>query len=444
MFHENVINHDCINDDPVFSCSKCPDTPELKMKCHNYLLCLIIITFQDNGIAASFMAKDPRSLAMGGTNVAVSSYGNQVLYNPALLSSANEKKAVYWGIPSFSIRVADPDNLSLAIDDFTENKYFDNFNSALSDFNQSATFAELDRSRIQVVKTGNELVDNLSSLSNKAIELQGSLAVFFADTDRGLPLAFSVNAWGSFGIVGVVIDNDLQQMRETLDAVDNLNIIGIQIPNPTTDFESNIQGRGILLQEFALSLSFSNSLSNISFSYGVTPKYVHVNTYDYHFTAVEIDFAEISLRSGLKTSQNFNMDAGLAIDFSERWRWGMAIKNLFTQKYDTILNNSIELKPTARTGFSYHFTNQVISIDYDLTQEEGLGIGGSSQYLSAGYEFQGNVTSLRFGYRHNFPDNNVNVASLGISFKVWSTRMDFSVAASENEISSAAQLIYIH
>jgi len=414
------------------------------MKWGYYLLCLSVLVFQNNAMALSFMAKDPRSLAMGGTMVASSSYGNSVLYNPALLSAPNGAKGTFWSVASLALRIADPDNLSQPIDDFTTQKYFENFNASLANLNQSSTLSELDQSRQQVVKTGNTLIDNLTTLSDKAIELQASVAAFVADTDRQWPMAISLNVWGSFGVVGEVVDSDLQQMRQTLDAVDRLDVLGIRIPDPTTDFVSNLQGRGILLQELALALSHTLFFGDTSVSYGVTPKYVRVNTYDYYFAATDIDSAEVSLNSGLKTTHNFNMDAGLAMAFTEQWKVGVAIKNIIEQQYTTVLANTIDLKPAVRAGLAFHSGKNVISLDYDLLREQALGIGGASQYLGVGYEFQGHVTQLRLGYRHNFPDSDVSVASLGLGWEFWRARLDVAVVGNANEISVASQLNVIY
>lgn len=399
--------------------------------------------FASNALAVPYSTFDPRSFAMGGTGVASGNSANAGFMNPALLAAAKEDEDFTLEAPILGIRLADPDEMINSLDTFQTNDNSNKFSAAITAFNASKTVANANAA----VTVGEALVTDFTSLSNKA--LQGEFDVGFV---AGIPskrygVAVTVNAWlVGGGLLDITqADTDQVSLRlTTLKTALNSNDPPTQVAalaslsDPTTTFTSSAKVRGALLQEIGVSLSRMFNVAGHDVAFGVTPKFVKIETFDY---AADVDTADITFDAGRKAYTTVNLDIGAIKDFQNGWRSGVAVKNLLPKDYETVLGNKIETAPQLRVGVAHTTSWTTLTADLDVTENDAVGFDSKTQYLALGGEFDVfKIVQLRAGYRHNISDSDTSVPTLGAGLLVFGAHIDLAAAYNGTEAALSGQL----
>ena len=403
-------------------------------------------------LAAPFMALDPRTMGMGGTAVSSATSNNASLYNPALLAVAQEDEDFSFQIP-VAARIADPDDLQTAVDDFNTADYVGAYQTSYDAFvaAQTAPLATREAAILAAkdayVASTKNLVNGLDTLSGKDVEMDIGANVVISIPSRKHAFALTAGGWTSAGIRGNFKDSGaMLSLVDALDAAtDPTNtptqtataLEGVAAFDANT-MESDLEIRGILARELGISMAREFNVFGQDIAFGLTPKFVQVTTYD---AAPKLnDNAGADLDQGEKDGSGFTMDFGMARDFGNNWKTGFTVKNLIPQSYDTALGNKIDVNPMARVGVSRSTDRTAIALDLDLTENDPTSLGNGTQYLSIGGELDLWLLELRAGYRANIPDSSANVATVGVGLYVFGVNLDVGAAAGSNEYGASAQL----
>jgi hypothetical protein len=385
-----------------------------------------------NALAIPFFAFEPRSLAMGGTGVASGPTSTAVLFNPALLSAAGENKSFSLDLPILGGRLADPNDLISAVDDFNSANYVGNLNNALAQLNAGT-------GSVAAVQTAiGQLNDGLASLSDKAAIFDGGATTVLGVPGKSVGVGMYANAYVIGGAVGDYSDSDKAQLDAI--AADPTACV----PSCSVTLTSSVDGRALLLSEVGVSVAHQFTIASHDVAFGVTPKFTSATTYDYHFTGDDLDNADINLSDGKRTDSTFNIDFGAATGFGPNWSAGFAIRNLISRDFTTSQGNKIKVGPQARAGVSRHTDRTTVSLDVDLTENDQATFETKTQYIALGAEFDVYKTvQLRVGYRNNLSASggySADTLSAGVGFSPFGAHFDLAVAGNSDEIGGALQL----
>lgn len=386
----------------------------------------VLLTQQ--ALALPFSSFDPRSFAMGGAGVASGTSANAVFFNPALLAAATQDDDFSFELLA-GVRAADPDNMLDAIDDFDSHNSMQAFSDAILAYNASpgvATAADLDTAR-------NQLIADLQNLSQKAVQTEADGALVVGVPSKSFGISIYGNRWVVGGAYADVTAADLTDINNQ---VDNL-------PTPPVDntgsYTSSFNARLASITEAGVALATTFG----GVAVGITPKHVKVATYDYSIAGKDLDTVEIDTSLGEKTDTNFNIDIGIAKDYGNGWKTGLAVKNVLSKEYTTVLGNKITIDPMARVGVMHETSWSTIALDVDLTENDPGGLDNKSQFAALGIEFDAfNFAQLRLGIRHNMSDipYDPDILSAGIGLSPFGINIDLSVAGNQDDVGAALQL----
>lgn len=403
----------------------------------------VMISAIQDARALSFGSFDSRSMAMGGAGVAAGTSANASFYNPALLAAARAGENFSLELPIIGARLSDPDQFLSSLDDYQNANYPDAFSNAVTQWNNASTQTELAAARDAIVSSGGALVNGLSSLSNKAMQVQLNAGMVVGVPSKRWGTAFYVNGRVDGGTMMEITQNDLDNINAVINVVQNLNLSGLnnssanQLTDPTGNLTSSVQVRGAQISEAGISLAREFALAGNTIAFGITPKYVKINTFDYK---VDVETADIDLSQGKKSYSDFNLDIGVAHDYGNNWKIGLVVKNILSRNYTTALGNSIEIKPQPRWGLAYAGTSALVALDVDLLENKPAGFDPASQYVSLGAEWNAwNLVQLRAGYRYNISDSNTSSASLGLGLSPMGIHMDLALVGSDRELGFGLQ-----
>jgi hypothetical protein len=369
-------------------------------------------------LALPFDSFDPRSMAMGGTGVAVGDPSTAPFFNPAMLTASDPSKKFSIEFPVIGARLYDPANMHNSLptlrDDITT------LNNSITTVN--ANSASVDPAVLALVPTNMlDVANNIDKVNSSlsALDKQPMQAQFGAATVVGIPgkswgFAFYADAWGAAG--GTLEYNDGTTLSNlSSDVRTSANVLSgatSSASNPTayaaclkvqsntatpadvttcinyaatlsnlssslnnaqnavnfntnTGITSKIHIRGVVVEEAGLSISHNLITSDHSWSLGVTPKVMNLQLFD----------ALLSANNGSSTSgvtgndylakyNTVNFDIGVAKSYNNGWRTGLVVKNVVPQSFDFKA-----IAPGAATGSAQQTTGQL-----NLNPQGRLGV----------------------------------------------------------------------
>ena len=425
-----------------------------------------------NLYAQSFSSFDPRSMAMGGTGVAVSRPDTASFFNPSLLSLPREDDNFSLQIPYIGAKFYDPD-------DFEDD--LDTAQDAVDALD--ATIAAIDAAASYTANDFNNLASDTTNVNNALIsmdetllhfEVGGGIAGGLPGEELGIGAYVNGRLMGS-GIVNyedsqtlddlaqdaTILANCISAPPSCLNTLGDLTYITVSagtITNPInlsvnfdtdTDLTSTADLRGILVSEVGISLSHSFD----SFSLGITPKYISIETFDYQATVENADTDDFDGDDYIESYSDFNIDLGISSKLKENVIIGLVVKNIIEQEYETVQKDLLTpseyknrggdmvLSPQARVGIAYQTAWALVAADLDLTKNKAIGYEEDSQQLAVGAEFDAlNVLQLRLGYKLDFEDSDRSTASAGLGVAFLGAHVDLAIAGNGDEIGGAMEL----
>lgn len=437
--------------------------------------------------AVPFNAFDPKSMAMGGVGVAVPSSGAASIFNPALLSVADQREDFAIEIPMVGARVYDPDDFVDAVDDF-DDTVIDDVDDAINDLNsQISTYIPGNHLDTQFARDTFEYAEQeVLSISDKPMQIDGGAGILISIPNENFGIAVTALATASFsGIleykdaetvaditadlltidicsqdpdyVDCIVNADFQTDYVEVDptATNPLQAITFNASSADdviSDLESKVTVLGVVVSEIGLSLSREFNVLGTDVSFGITPKAMQVFIFDYEANADTADSEDFNGEDYLAEYNDFNMDFGVAMDHKNGWRSGLVIRNLISKEYDATnydedsdedvkTGNSIKLEPQVRAGVSYTNDWSTYAFDLDLTENAAVGIADdNSQYAGLGAEFDlFDTLQLRLGYRADLVNSERSTTSVGIGLSPFGIHLDVAAAVNDNEVGGSLQ-----
>jgi len=402
--------------------------------------------------AVSFGDFDARSLAMGGAGVASASSSSAAYYNPALLAMFPERKEVgknsEFVFPRVTARYVQSAD---TIDEVQQKNLDQDLVNAITAFNADPGSANAQA----VLRASDTLNSNLDDLLDGPIH---------ADINTGIVLGIGHKYEGGSIIINrrwvgdaeiENFENDLQLLNTYVEAMQYIESGGdpataatlypsIFAPggtllDQTDNLTSSATGGVLQITEIGMAMAGQFDIAQRSIAIGITPKVMHVITYDFTADATTGDTTDAE---DDQEDWNVNLDIGVAHQIYRQWRAGLVVKNIRTLKFSTSLGNTIELKPQVRLGVMHKSRAGVYALDLDAVKNQPIRRGSDSQMLSLGGEWPVlQNTLLRAGAAKNLAGIDAGekiLYTLGVHWDIFNGMVDFTYA--ENSYERAAGL----
>jgi hypothetical protein len=339
-------------------------------------------------IALPFDSFDPRSMAMGGTGVAVGDPATAPFFNPAMLTASDPSKQFSIELPVIGARLYDPANMHNNLPTLSDN--INALNNSISTLNTNST-SNTPAVLAQVPSNMYAVATNIDKVNSSllALDKQPMQAQFGAATVVGIPgnswgFAFYADGWGAAGgrleyndgktlsnlssdvrtAANVLSDATLSASNSTAQAsclkVQNGTAIPADVTtcinyaatlsnlssslnnaknavnfNTNNQITSKIHVRGVLIEEAGLSISHNLVTYNQSWSLGFTPKVMNLQLFDALLSANNgTSTTGVTGNDYLAKYNTVNFDIGVAKSYSNGWRTGLVVKNVVPQSFD--------------------------------------------------------------------------------------------------------------
>jgi len=403
-------------------------------------------------LAVPFGTYDPRSIAMGGAGVASGNSANAVFFNPSLLAQYTERKHrarnSRYVFPVVSLSVS---KVAEDIADLTDNNPEQVLSDSIAAYNANPaqTTAE------GVLAASRNLQNVLEPVANETVFFDGIVGMVIGIGDRREGGAFVI----SRRFVGDGIANQTTADKQLLaDYVEGLDFIisagasGASHPelfdvngnllDQTSNLTSTATGRGVLLTEMGIAMSWGVELFRNKIDVGFTPKFVQGTTYEYN-QALGNSQLETAARKENDDWQ-FTLDVGVSKALSDKFKLGLVVKNLVPLDFSTRSGGNINIQPQLRTGAAYRSARWGYwALDIDMLENKSIGGGDNTQYLSLGGEWFVKTWALRAGYKQNLVgrgDFSKGVFTLGTGYRLMGINLDVAYINSGPERAASLQM----
>lgn len=360
-----------------------------------FLTFFVLLAFNSRVNAVPFGAFDPRSLAMGGAGVAAATSANAAYYNPALLAMFKTRKEI-----GRNSRFIFPTVTASAAEAVINEDNLD-YEGLEQDLTDSITAFNNNMNS----QTAQGVLDAATDLNNRLDQfVDGPVHV---DVNSGMILGVGHKQEGGSIIInrrfvgtGAVenLSTDLVLLEDYVEAMQFIETGGVagephpelfdpangQLIDQTDNLTSVANGAALDVTEIGMAMSKQLQLFSLDIAIGVTPKILHVTTYD-----IEVR-ADTGAES--ETDQNedwdVNMDLGLAHQINSQWRAGLVIKNLRSVTYTTSLGTDLKIERQVRAGVAYDSPWGLYAADIDVIENDPVAYGSPSQMLAFGGEWR--------------------------------------------------------
>ena len=409
-----------------------------------YLLSIYPLTVS----AVPFGSYDPRSIAMGGAGVAAGDSANAVFFNPSLLAQYTSRKHrarnSHFVFPVVSLSVS---RAAVDLADLAQNNPEQVFSDSITRYNANPNQATAEA----VLSTSRNLQDDLEPVANESIFIDGTFGMVIGIGDRHEGGAFML----SRRFVGDGIANqtaaDEQLLADYIEALDFIVSAGASgAPHPelfdaggnlldqTNNLTSAATARGVSLTELGIAMSWGVELYRTKIDVGFTPKAVQGTTYEYNASLGNSQQTSQSLEN---TDWQFTLDVGVSKAMSDKLKVGLVVKNLVPMEFSTQSAGHIDIQTQLRVGGAYRSAQWGYwALDLDVLENQSIGGGDNTQFLSLGGEWRLKNWALRAGYKQNLvghSDFAKGVATMGIGYRFLGGNIDLAYINSGPERAAA-------
>ena len=380
------------------------------------LLSLALGSCVSGPVLAGPYAFNARQDAMGGAGVSSANYLSAPFYNPALLALSDESDQVGLLLPVIGAELFDEDDLANKADDF--NDTYDEFSAAYNAYGTNQSQANKARLESANAKATAELQ-----------QLSGATGYGRAGVGAALALPFNLLS-GALYLNGYA---DAQAFTDvSMDDFTSYDYKGVTLTVPRNEeaIQSQVIGMAAAVSDLGCSLAKSFQDGDMTWAVGVTPKLQTLKVYNYVATAADSDLGDMTDSQYENSKSTFNLDAGVAANWSSGWGSALAIKNLIKQELDGPqigrVQSRYELSPIPTASLSYRFAGVLLTGDVDLlAQKRFTSLTGTHstyhadqddlQLAALGLEW--NLLGwlqLRGGYRHDLQSNLDDALTAGV------------------------------
>lgn len=387
---------------------------------------IVLLWASISGAGTAFGVYDARTLGMGGAAVASADTSNAQFYNAALLAFNEEIEE----------RTRDSRLLLPLLSPQLSKSAFDVEEIVSDDLGQDMS-RTVDAFNVSPGAESAQAVIDASATLDRAVrrvddeDVFGDVYAGFAITEPGKQqgAAFFLGVRLIGGGAAEVSDEDLDLLDDYQEGLLFVASNGEQgsaqpqlfdtngaLLDPVDSITSSTEATGVAITELGVSIAQQTRLFGHDVAAGVSFKMTDVRTFEDVERLID---DRIDIDSNEESRVRFNLDAGLAKNFGDRWRVGLAVKDVIPYSYKTTLGTSVKLRPRPRLGVAYQAGSVQFAADADLIANEPLGNERETQEAAVGAEWAPTaMLRLRAGFRSDLRGSRDSFASVGAGF-VW-------------------------
>lgn len=385
--------------------------------------------------AMGYGVYDARSLAMGGTGVAIGNSQQAAFYNPALLATGDDESESRTYMPSLVAQVSSAvDTATDAVNDNLDQK----LSQAMLTFNSQVNMANAGR----VAKLADEMRRLLDKIANRDLTAEAFVGVSASEKGEHEGGAFFIGVRTIGVATSDITPTDLDLLDQYIDAMGQISegvapvlvaalhpaLISFngQFSDPTTRLTSSADVSALVISEWGLALAKEISVWQQPVQIGLSPKLMRIDAYrdsvNFNTNSNNLD-RHLDNFSETKTSLTaFNADLGAATLIAEHYRISFAIKDLVTRGLDVKQlagpDLRVKLRPRSRMGLGYISDELNLSLDYDLQASTPIGRESHNRELRLGAEYKPlRQLALRIGYSRDLASPLAKPFSLGAGYQ---------------------------
>lgn len=399
----------------------------------------------------TFGIYDARTLAMGGAAAASASNDNAQFYNAALLAFNDEieerTRDSRFLLPIFAPQLS---KSAFDIERVSSDALAPDLTDAVGAYNAAPGF-----------ETAGGAAAAASSLRRVMRELDGE--ELFGDIYAGIAVSEPGKFHGAGFFLGArfvaggrsdINAQDLSLLEAYEEGLTFLASGGLEgaphpelfdqsgaLLDPVADLESTASASGVSITEVGVAIANDFQYRSNRVAFGIGFKMLDIDTFE---DVERIVDDRIDTNRNEDSAVRFNMDLGLARNFGDRWRVGVAIKDVIPYDVDTALENSIRLRPRPRVGAAYTSDRLQLALDVDVVKNAPLSNEGATQEAALGVEWSIiEAMKLRAGLRTDLRGYRDPVASTGIGVIIYRLALDVAYAEGRNLRAAAVQLGWV-
>jgi len=402
--------------------------------------------------AVPFGTYDPRSVAMGGAGVASGNSANAVFFNPSLLAQYTSRKHrarnSHYVFPVASLSVS---KITEDIVDLADNNPEQALSDSIASYNADPTQTTAEG----VLAASRNLQNDLEPIANETAFFDGIVGMVIGIGDRREGGAFVISRRFVGDGIGKLTAADRQLLTDYIEGLDFVVSAGASgAPHPelfdangnlldqTGNLTSTATGRGLLLTEMGIAMSWNVELFRNKVDIGFTPKFVQGTAYEYNSALGNSQLGT----SERKENDNwqFTLDMGVSKSLNKKLKLGLAVKNLVPLEFSTKSGGRIDIQPQLRAGAAYRSMDWGYwALDMDVLENKSIGGGDNTQYLSLGGEWLVKAWALRAGYKLNLVgrgDFAKGVFTMGTGYRYRGIGLDVAYVDSGPERAASLQM----
>lgn len=411
--------------------------PMNRNRFYPHLLILSLITATPLTWGSAYGIYDTRTLALGGTGVALGDINSGHFYNPALTAFHDgHEDRTQDGLHSFQLLISSLSKGARTTAEVIDDDLEGELSNAIDNLNEVPTPAA---ARIGI-NAARELNTAMHDLRDENVDVAAQL---------GYSISLPADREGGVFFIGTrligegqadIQDDDLDLLQDYVEALEFIESSGTQgqqhpelyddqgrLIDPSTQIESSATGTAALVSEIGISAAKEFHLWHQPVSVGLSPKAVYLRLFDENWEVVD---GEFDSNGEDATELYFNMDVGVATTFADVFRVGLAVKDLRRKTVVTAEGRELTLEPRSRLGLAYVGERWRIGLDTDLAKTARLQRDGSRQEVALGMEYQ--VFSgfdLRAGYNHDLEGSIEDKISGGVGWRLGRFALDLAYSA---------------
>ncbi len=403
-------------------------------KLSRLLLTLLIASHAGVAVANGYGIYDTRTLALGGSGVALGDLRAGHFYNPALTAFHDgHEDRTRDGAHSLQIVLASLSDGARAAADALADNLEDELSNAIDNLNDVPT-PETARNGIAAARDLEEAMRDLRGKSVDAEAYAGYSISQPADREGG---AFFIGSRVVGQGLSRIEDADLDLLQDYIEALEFIESGGTRgadhpelrdgegrFIDPSAQIQSSAAGTALLVSELGVSAAKEYLLWGQPVAVGLAPKVVHLRAFEETWRVVDGEFDS----SGANiTEYYFNMDLGAAATIAEVFRVGVAVKDLRKKTIFTELGEKLVLKPRSRLGVAYLGESFSVGVDADLNKTADLQNVRERRDVSLGIEYRLlKSLYLRTGYRHDLEGSVDDQIGTGVGWQLGRLILDFT------------------
>ncbi len=362
---------------------------------------------------------------MGGAGVASSNPQVSPFINPALMHHNVKDQGFSMVVPFVGLTAADPDDLVDRVDELQDSI------ERLQERIDAADVPGADALRPVVAS-------QLQGIDGRALDTQFGAGLSFVFPAGDVTLGVSARTFVDARILPFIDPNDLTTVNNS---------------NNSADFD-NLQSDAVVaaaaVTEFGVSVATGVQILGRDVTIGVTPKFQSVETFNYAASVTnfdeddaEDDFDNDEFRD---RESSFNFDVGAAVDLNDNFTAGLAINNLISDSFDTVITSGrqftykVEARPTV--GAAFRGSGFTLTGDLDLLATSRFEEVDDSQFLRFGAEYDlAGWAQLRAGASFDLESTQEDLFSAGLGLSPFETvRIDLVGQYGDNAAGAGIQI----